>query len=203
MGSKKRAGAFKPAASKSGLTTFFSPEVREWQVERLFGLTNGQGWGHALPRLKDRVEDKSPTAAVIQYEVQNLTVAMHWHLEERDWQVAQIVMPIPSAGPIIDRFLKAWNQSDVHDMSSFFIPDFRERMVNSLQNSLKNRQWEAFPAIESREVVEVGQETVQLRLKTDGGKIRADWVISPQGGWCLQRVVFPEPVKKRMKRTSK
>jgi len=187
-------------SSKATLRKYFAPEIRTWQTDRLFGFAAGHGWGSRFPALGDRQLTDNLNEAIVKYQLGDLPITMLWALRERDWVLLQITMPAPPFEPAFKQFMAAWKNTDVERMSKFFVDEFQERMVVSLNNTLVNRNWKAFPKVLSRDFDPSENEKMVVTLQVELGTVIANWWITPQGSWGLQSIVFPDPPKKIRKR---
>ena len=171
---------------------FFSKRIREQEQTWVEAIAAGHDWGRSWPALGEPRIRSGEGAALVEYEVEGLTVAARWARDGRSWALVSLELPIPPVAPVHARFQAAWKSSDLRAVAGFYQEEHAERMLESIQKKVERRAWDPLPAIQDVEVLEVDAEEVELTLILADGPLRTTWRFQGDGLWGLFRFEFPE-----------
>ena len=182
------------SGNTSALNRLFAPSVREQQATLLQGLSASYGWVPKLPPLGAGVERADEGTLWVDYEVGGLPLSTHWALNDLRWRLVEVRLPEPPLEPVLERFVEAWNNSDLEAVASFVPDGYRERMHESFVLSAGYRDWDVLPKVleTQREPAPEGGGQVLVTLRLEPGVLTTRWLFRRSGRWGLQMLRFPE-----------
>ena len=176
----------------AAVTALLDSRVHAQESARLLGLAEGHGLPSDLPALRERQVRREEEQSWVDYKVGTMDVSAHWVLNDRRWNLVRIEIPLPPIEPVFEEFLDAWRRSDPEALVAFYSADNRESMLESIQDSIRERGWDTFPNIQDTDVSAVVEEEVVATLKLDRGKATTRWHMRPDGTWGLRSLKLPK-----------
>jgi hypothetical protein len=169
----------------------FPPAVKEQKTAWLERVAEGHGWGDSLPQLGEGRMDHTADRASVHYQLADLALTVDWKLDGRDWQLVRLELPDPPLDPALERFLAAWQSSDLKAIAAFFPAGYEERTEESLVRASANRNWDVLPEVLETETGDSPEGEVVVTLRLEEGEVTTKWLFRLDGSWRLQALQLP------------
>jgi hypothetical protein len=166
-------------------------ENRETQGRLLAGLATSYGWTDQLPPLGDPDIERDKTRALVHYWVGNKTLTALWLRQGRDWALSAIEFPKPPFEPAFENFLTAWSETGVDGIITFYSPENRTKIRESIDAAIERRSWDPLPRILDTEKKDMGDNRIHVTLYLAEGNVLTKWHLRPDSTWGLHGIGFP------------
>jgi hypothetical protein len=179
------------SASPTGIEDLYADRVRKRDAGWIAEVALGNGWHDAWPEIGDPVIQRSNDTNVVVYPLGERAVVTEWRLADGEWLLFEITAPLPSLEPTFERFVAAWETSDVEAIAQLFAPKSRAKLERSIHRSIERREWDEFPAILSWESESVSNKRVDVPMDVRGGVVTTRWRFGADGHWALESLKLP------------
>jgi len=178
----------------------FDARVRAVEQARLVGKVDGHEWRDALPSLSGGRSSGEDGERTVTYElagVDDATLRVHWLQAEGAWRIERLELPVPPFEPVLAAFVEAWRASDPEAIASFFAPDSRAEMRDSIASAAEGRGWTAFPDLPEPRLTLPTEGRARAVFRVGRGELETEWHYRIEGRWVLHVLRMPRWVRER------